>query len=133
MIGAGRMESDAENAQGDAVAKIIFWPYCFAAMELLISVQSYTNTLWPITLAYFFLHTHWPGQQAKGEDTHTLYIYIYQLHVRRDMGPTCVSTGLIISDGVAISLLFFWDCTRSAQGQSVQGGGVSVYYGYSHL
>lgn len=32
------MESDAENAQVDAVAKIIFWPYCSAAMELLISV-----------------------------------------------------------------------------------------------
>lgn len=45
VIGAGRMESDAENAQVDAVAKIICWPYCSAAMELLISVQSYTNTL----------------------------------------------------------------------------------------
>lgn len=33
VIGAGRMESDAENAQVDAVAKIIFWPYCSAAME----------------------------------------------------------------------------------------------------
>lgn len=33
VIGAGRMETDAENAQVDAVAKIIFWPYCSAAIE----------------------------------------------------------------------------------------------------
>lgn len=33
VIGAGRMESDAENAQVDAAAKIISWPYCSAAME----------------------------------------------------------------------------------------------------
>lgn len=34
VIGAGRMESDAKkNAQIDAVAKIIFWSYCSAAME----------------------------------------------------------------------------------------------------
>lgn len=33
VIGAGRMESDAENAQVDAVTKIISRPYCSAAME----------------------------------------------------------------------------------------------------
>lgn len=38
LIGAGRMASDAENTQVDAVAKIIFRPYCSAAMESLISV-----------------------------------------------------------------------------------------------
>lgn len=33
VIGARRMESDAENAQVDAVAEVIFWPHCSAAME----------------------------------------------------------------------------------------------------
>lgn len=31
MIGADRMEGDAENAEADAVAEIIFWTYCSAA------------------------------------------------------------------------------------------------------